>query len=154
MKLSTNFDTSEFFTDTSGTPTASQIENARVLCVDVLQPARDKCGFAVKINSGMRSAAHNIEIGGAKNSEHLYLGDSAAADVDAGNDADNRLLFAALLERKDKIGQLIVYITKAGVVEWIHVSKKSRAKSVPQVMCATAERPTQYAPYTGKIVRP
>jgi hypothetical protein len=154
MKLSDHFDESEFFTPTSGTPTTVQRGNALVLCQSVLEPARVALGKSIKINSGMRSLVHNQAIGGAKTSEHLYQNDSAAADVDAGNDADNRKLFDLLLSHKDHIGQLIAYVTKAGIVEWIHVSKKSRAKPVPEILCATAERPTRYAKYEGKVTRP
>lgn len=53
--------------------------NARFLCLQILEPIREKFG-ALKIHSGFRSPAHNEEEGGVNKSYHLYDGDECAAD--------------------------------------------------------------------------
>ena len=37
-----------------------------------LQQLRDCCGFALPLSSGARCSEHNIAVGGAENSRHLY----------------------------------------------------------------------------------
>ena len=45
-----------------------------------LQMMRDELGAAITVNSGYRCAAHNRDVGGAKDSQHLY---GKAADITA-----------------------------------------------------------------------
>lgn len=54
----------------------------RRLCVDVLEPMRDRFG-ACRVTSGYRPADYNRAIGGASQSQHIYelSPDSVAADV-------------------------------------------------------------------------
>lgn len=53
-------------------PNAAQVDNLRLLCVNVLQPVRDLFGVPVFVSSGYRSPALNRhpEIRGARNSQH------------------------------------------------------------------------------------
>ena len=72
MKLSKNFNLSEFESkDGSETP-PEVVENLKELSQN-LQILRDYIGgVSIQINSGYRSPEHNREVGGAKNSQHLY----------------------------------------------------------------------------------
>lgn len=50
--------------------------------VDKLDFIREECGFPIKVNSGVRSIAHNFEVGGSETSEHLVQVDGLAHAVD------------------------------------------------------------------------
>lgn len=52
--------------------------NMQKLVLIVLDPAREKLGYPIKINSGYRSFKLNKAVGGAKNSYHLQ---ARAADI-------------------------------------------------------------------------
>ena len=76
MQLSPHFDLVEFTrSDTAqsrhidNTPNQTQIENLRFLCVQVLEPLREKFGPII-IGSGFRSEKLNAAVGGVKNSQH------------------------------------------------------------------------------------
>ena len=76
MKLSPHFDLVEFTrSDTAqsrhidNTPNQTQIDNLRFLCVQVLEPLREKFGPII-IGSGFRSEKLNAAVGGVKNSQH------------------------------------------------------------------------------------
>lgn len=82
--LSTHFSIEELtFSDSgsrlglSNVPPPDIEENLRRLCNDLLEEVRVIIGKPIHINSGYRSPAVNMTIGGAKNSEHL---DGRAAD--------------------------------------------------------------------------
>ena len=60
-----------------GLPAEAQ-ENVRALVENVLDPARQKLGGPVTVNSGYRCAKHNREVGGVSASQHLR---GEAADV-------------------------------------------------------------------------
>ena len=80
MNLSENFTLAELVRTSTGldnTPSEEQIENLRLLCVNVLQPARDALG-PIKITSGFRSTAVNAKVGGASSSQHV---NGQAADL-------------------------------------------------------------------------
>ena len=65
MRLSRNFIDHEF-----KCPCCSKVNmNSNLLYQ--LQKLRDSFGYPLKINSGYRCIAHNLSIGGAKNSQHL-----------------------------------------------------------------------------------
>lgn len=53
------------------------------ILVDKLDFIRHDCGFPIHVNSGIRSIAHNFEVGGKENSEHLIQPDGLghAADI-------------------------------------------------------------------------
>ena len=76
MQLTTNFLLEEFTRSTTAdrlginnTPNAIEIANLRMLCVQILQPARSALG-PVQIVSGFRSAALNAAVGGVSDSAH------------------------------------------------------------------------------------
>ena len=92
-------------------------ENIRALVDNVLDPARQKLGGPVFVNSGYRCEKHNAEVGGVKNSQHLR---GEAADIHC---EDNRRL-AEIIEQNGRYDQLIRYLNKAGGIRFIHVSWK------------------------------
>jgi hypothetical protein len=51
-------------------PTATEIENMRLLCENVLQPVRNYYGMGVKVNSGYRHPLVNAKVGGSATSDH------------------------------------------------------------------------------------
>ena len=90
-------------------PSAEQ--NLQALVEHVLDPARERLGMPITVNSGYRCPAHNKAVGGVKNSQHLK---GEAADITC---ADNKRL-AEIIEQLGNYDQLIVYPT------FLHVSYK------------------------------
>lgn len=91
--------------------------NLDALAEQVLEPARQQFGGPVVVNSGYRCLKHNLEVGGAVNSQHMK---GEAADVCC---ADNRRL-AEIIEQNGKYDQLIRYVREDGSIRFIHVSWK------------------------------
>ena len=93
-------------------PNEKQIENLRLLCVNVLQPLREIINVPIFINSGFRSFDVNAAVGGKYNSQHL---EGKASDfvvhsmnlIDVFNIILNKLTFDQLIYEFGK---------------WIHVS--------------------------------
>lgn len=84
MKLSPNFDLSEFVVSQEATrrgidntPPTVVVKNLTALCLAVLEPLRQMLG-PVRVSSGYRCPALNAAIGGARDSQHLT---GNAADI-------------------------------------------------------------------------
>lgn len=75
VKLSKNFNSTEFDCHGSGCCSATEIDPR---LVEYLQAIRDHFGVAVTINSAYRCEKHNAKIGGASKSKHKY---GQAADI-------------------------------------------------------------------------
>ena len=117
--LSKNFRLSEFLKTSTGidnTPTAKEIENLRLLCKYVLQPARDKLGLPITVTSGFRSKAVSKAVGGSSTSDHV---NGKAADLVC---KDNNKLFEIIREMGVH-DQLINEFN----CSWIHVSYRHNA---------------------------
>lgn len=111
MKLSKNFDHTEFLSPDIEVIPKQAVENLKLLCQYVLQPLREYLGSPVKINSGYRTKWHNKKVGGYKTSDHLK---GMAADITT---TDNRKAFdwiAANCQFKQLIDEKNY--------RWIHVS--------------------------------
>ena len=130
MKLSNNFYLDEFIISQvaerhgyTNEPNEKQIENLRLLCVNVLQPLREIIAVPVFINSGFRSFDVNAAVGGKFNSQHL---EGKAADfvvpsmnlVDVFNIILQKLSFDQLIYEFGNQPRLDRRV-EAG---WIHVS--------------------------------
>ena len=104
-------------------PNEKQIENLKLLCVNVLQPLREIIAVPIFINSGFRSFDVNAVVGGKFNSQHL---EGKAADfivpsmnlVDVFNIIMQKLSFDQLIYEFGNQPRLDRRV-EAG---WIHVS--------------------------------
>ncbi|MBO7068601.1 MAG: peptidase M15 [Bacteroidaceae bacterium] len=92
-------------------------ENLSALVENVLEPAREKLGMPIVVNSGYRCPLHNARVGGVTNSQHMR---GEAADVSC---EDNERL-AKILEENGRYDQLIRYKRPNGSIRFIHVSWK------------------------------
>lgn len=99
-------------------PNLHQVRNMNALIDAVLDPLRRAYGAPIRVTSGFRSVAVNQLVGGAKNSEHLCNGTSAAADITVGTVAGNRRLFQLCQDLRLPFRQLI----DERNYSWIHVS--------------------------------
>ena len=91
---------------------ASARENIEALVEAVLDPARERLGKAIRVNSGYRCAKHNLKVGGVAGSQHMK---GEAADVVPG-DSLERLV--RIIKEQGVFDQMIVYPT------FVHVSYK------------------------------
>ena len=119
FRLSASFNLDEFIVSQvaerhgyKNEPNEKQIENLRLLCINVLQPLREIINVPIFINSGFRSFDVNAAVGGRFNSQHLE-GKAADFVVHSMNLID---VFNIVLERFS-FDQLIYEFGK-----WIHVS--------------------------------
>lgn len=96
--------------------------NIVALAEQVLDPARERYGKPVCVNSGYRCARHNAAIGGVANSQHMR---GEAADICC---RDNERL-ARIIEENGRYDQLIRYMGPGGKIRFIHVSWKSNGQN-------------------------
>ena len=101
----------------SNIPSSIEVANLKALCVNVLQPLRDKFG-TVNITSGYRAPAVNIGIGGSRNSDHCR---GMAADLEIPGVSNREVVAWIRLNLPFK--QLILEYGDAG---WVHVSYDPR----------------------------
>lgn len=93
-----------------------EIENLRKLCVEVLQPIRDKYGKPIYINSGYRNPQLNRLVGGSQSSQHCK---GQAADIDTNN---NKELWNLIVDMIKK-GEIVVsQLIDEKNLAWIHVA--------------------------------
>lgn len=117
MKLTENFTLDELTATSTGInnkPMPTELDNLKLLCINILQPLRDWYSDAITVNSGYRNPAVNLKVKGATNSDHLK---GMAADITAGNKAENEKLFNWIRDNC-KYRQLINEYD----YKWIHVS--------------------------------
>lgn len=71
-KQNSNFNISEFNSH-DGSPMTPAVERNILKLMSILEVVREACGNKpISITSGYRSKQHNINVGGAKNSQHVY----------------------------------------------------------------------------------
>ena len=103
---------------------ASARENIGALVEAVLDPAREKFGKPIYVNSGYRCPRHNAAVGGVPNSQHMR---GEAADVSAGSAQASREV-GKIIEQLGKFDQLIYYPT------FVHVSWKRIGQNRNQII--------------------
>jgi hypothetical protein len=143
MNLSENFTLAELIRTSTGldnTPNEAQIENLRLLCVNVLQPARDALGV-IKITSGFRAPAVNAKIGGAPSSQHVK-GQAADLMMSGGQ---KKLLdwIIANLEFDQIISE---FPDKNGNPAWVHVSFAEGKNRMQKLKAIKSGGKTKYVP--------
>lgn len=126
-------------------------ENLTALVEKVLDPARERYGAAIHVNSGYRTETYNKKVGGVKGSQHCCKNGSAAADVCALREgfgcmadwkAANQKIAKAIVEG-GQWDQMILYPT------FVHVSWKRNGFNRKQVLRKTA---TGYSDVSAKDV--
>ena len=96
-------------------------ENVKALVENVLDPLREKYGKPIQVNSGYRCPNHNLAVGGASRSQHLFgeAADIAPAELVSGSKIQDELeKMVAIIKQNGKWDQMIVYPT------FVHVSWK------------------------------
>ena len=109
-------------------PNAEQVKNLQQLCKKVLQPLRDHLGKPVVINSGFRSQAVNMAVGGAKNSQHMK---GEAADIKCKDYSYAKMIYAWIMDNL-KFDQVI--LERKGNAVWVHVSYRANGKNRQQAL--------------------
>lgn len=131
-----NFKLSEFiYSETAkkngieNVPDFEHVERISFLVEHLVQPLRGKYGKSLRISSGFRTPELNIALAGAKNSQHMCLGDWAAVDLDTGNREENKKLFN-LIKDNFEFDQLI----DEHDFDWVHVSLRTDGKNRKQIL--------------------
>lgn len=115
----------------SNVPTKRQLDILKHLADNFYDSLVEKYGAAPSITSFYRNRALNTAINGARNSDHMVLGDVAAIDIKHGNNVN---LFFFILEKLD-FYKLIAEFPIDGKPSWVHISfstdpAKNRMKKV------------------------
>ena len=100
-------------------------ENIQALVSNVLEPARERLGKPIVVNSGFRCPVHNAAVGGVANSQHMR-GEACDCRCD-----DNRRL-AKIIVELGKFDQLILYPT------FVHVSWKRGGGNRQEILRKTS----------------
>lgn len=109
---------------------ASARENIKALVREVLDPARERLGKPIRVNSGYRCAKHNREVGGVAASQHL-LGE--AADIAPVNSEKGKVKIelerlVRIIKELGAFDQMIVYPA------FVHVSYKRIGRNRKQII--------------------
>lgn len=143
MQLSKNFTLSELSRSEAAarrgfdnTPPPDAIENLRALCVNVLQPLRDKIGRPMRVNSGYRGPQANAAVGGSSTSQHSK-GEAADIEFDG---FDNKKLAETIVSMGLPFDQLILEFHVPGDPNsgWVHVSHKRAGPQRKEVLRAVS----------------
>jgi uncharacterized protein YcbK (DUF882 family) len=100
-------------------PTESAYHLLHALIEQLLDPIREAWGEPIVVSSGYRCKELNALVGGAKNSHHML---GCAADIIAGNKADNRRLFNLIQQMQQKGKIRFTQLILEGDGRWIHIS--------------------------------
>lgn len=98
----------------NNTPTDDIIDSLSDLVENVLDPARERIGKPITVNSGYRCPKLNKAVGGATTSQHVK---GEAADLTTGSREENKRLFEIIRDNL-QFDQLI----NEHEFSWIHVS--------------------------------
>lgn len=113
------------------TPPFGVVDNLTALVDNVLDRIRGRWGGPIRVNSGYRSEALNIAVGGSKTSQHRF---GEAADITVGSPAENAKLFALIKEMR-AAGEIVFdqLIDEKGLT-WIHISHKRNGTNRGQIL--------------------
>ena len=119
MRLTPNFNLDEFKSK-DGSSFPSEIVNSLTTLAEQLQVLRTELGRSITITSGYRSPAHNLRIGGAKDSFHVR---GMAADIQVSGLTPKQVfdtIEKLIKEGKMKEGGLGLYNS------WVHYDFRGR----------------------------
>ncbi len=147
-KLSASFNLDEFIVSQvaerhgyRNEPNEKQIDNLKLLCMNVLQPLRDIIRVPIFINSGFRSFDVNAAVGGRFNSQHLE-GKAADLIVPSLKLVD---VFNIVLQKLSS-DQLIYEFGK-----WIHVSWNGELNRKDVMISRKVHGKTVYEKLNGEL---
>jgi zinc D-Ala-D-Ala carboxypeptidase len=122
-------------------PSASEIEQLRLLCVEVLEPVRSKVGSPVIITSGFRCPEVNKGIGGSPTSQHVK-----------GQAADGHIPHLGIKETVIKIIKARILfdqlIYEFGETGWFHISRSDNPRQQVLTAYKDANGFTRYTTFT------
>lgn len=112
-------------------PPFGVVDNLTALVDHLLDPIRERWGRPIRVNSGYRSEALNIAVGGSKTSQHRY---GEAVDITVGSPAENAKLFE-LIKKMRTAGEIVFdqLIDEKGL-SWIHISYKRNGTNRDRVL--------------------
>lgn len=135
MNLSEHFTLEEFTVSQEAVrsglknaPDARQTEALGLLCVNLLEPLRERVKRPIVVSSGFRSTSVNRRVGGSERSQHCK-GEAADIMVPGMDTADVVDLIRALRLPFDQL------IDEFG--RWVHVSHSLRSGQRGEVLLAT-----------------
>lgn len=123
-------------------PNAIQKANIEYLINKLVDPLQDRFKFKLYVNSCFRSAAVNVAVGGANNSQHL-ANNGAAIDLTCQN---NFLLFKTI-EVGYEFDQLIWEFGNDKSPQWVHVSLKKSGNRKQILKAIKKNGRTVYEPF-------
>ena len=124
MKLTEHFDLDEF-----GEVPVNAAPSYLELCSLILEPIRAHFQKPIMITSGYRSPAHNKEIGGVSNSQHVATDEYCAADIRI--QYDLKFVFGWIRLQSDlPFDQVILEHDVNGIEECIHISWSKEPRRV------------------------
>jgi hypothetical protein len=122
-------------------PNAAQIESLTALCVNVLEPLRERVKKPIIVSSGFRSVTINRRIGGSKTSQHTK-GEAADFRINGMTTSDIVKLIIKMGLPFDQV------IEEFG--SWVHVSHKKVGPQRGQALRARRiAGKTVYQPFEG-----
>ena len=122
-------------------PTDAHLGAMARLCMDILEPIRQKFGPVV-IHSGYRSAAVNAAIGGSATSQHSK---GQAADFHCTNASLETVMRWIVMESGLPYGQVIIEKSKPGQYTWLHISLGSPYRKQERCLMALTFDGAKYA---------
>ena len=111
-------------------PGQTDIINLCALVHRVLQPLRDAMGQPIKIGSGFRSLALNMDVGGVSNSQHMR---GEAADLCIDGDIQKGKRWFEWIKNHCEFDQLIWEKNPKTGNYWVHVSYRADGKNRKKV---------------------
>jgi len=122
------------------TPSPEILDNLRLLCTTILEPARMALG-PLRISSGYRAPAVNAAVGGAKDSAHMqgFAADVIPVEV-------SKLTFARWVKQWVPFDQIILEFGTPEQPAWIHVSARPPLRAqVLRILAGTGYEPAGLA---------
>jgi hypothetical protein len=111
------------------------IDNAKALCVQLLEPIRAKFG-PVTVDDGYRDPGHNARVGGKAASQHLFEGGNSAADIRVVDPPG--VLFDWIRLKSELAFDQVILESSGGVDRCVHVSY-DRGKQAQRCMALVGQ---------------